>query len=256
VIGINAAISSRASNIGFAVPINGAAAILPQLRATGRVARGYIGVGPRDIDADLQRSLNLPVSDGALVQDVTDGSPAERAGVRPYDIVVGFNNRAIASGDDLVRAISSHTPGTTAPISVLRDGREQTFTVKLAERPLRPGIAAPSSTAGPRGERGVDQPPVLGLSVRELDAAAFNRYSLPSATRGVLITRVEPLSASFDANVQRGTVLMEINRTPVRTVADYQRVARAARAGDILALYVYVPDPGERRLITVQVDEH
>ncbi len=256
VIGINAAISSRASNIGFAVPINGAAAILPQLRATGRVSRGYIGIGPRDIDVDLQRSLKLPIADGALVQDVADGSPAERAGLRPYDIVVSFNRQAIGNGDDLVRAISSHTPGTSAEIRVLRDGREQSLTVKLAERPLRPGVTAPSSTSGPAGDRAADQEPVLGLTVRELDATAFNRYSLPSDTRGVLITRVEPLSASFDANVQRGTVLIEINRTPVRTVADYRRIARAARAGDILVLYVYVPDPGERRLITVQVDEH
>src|SRR5213079_1587297 len=80
VIGINAAISSRASNIGFAVPINGATLILPQLRARGRVSRGYIGVSLRDVDADLQQSLKLPVSRGALVQDVSDGSPGDRAG--------------------------------------------------------------------------------------------------------------------------------------------------------------------------------
>src|SRR5213079_263114 len=91
VIGINAAISSRASNIGFAVPINGATLILPQLRARGRVSRGYIGVGLRDIDADLQRALKLPVDHGAIVQDVTADSPADRAGVRVYDVVVSFD---------------------------------------------------------------------------------------------------------------------------------------------------------------------
>src|SRR6478672_1055821 len=91
VIGINAAISSRASNIGFAVPINLATAILPQLRARGRVSRGYIGVGLRDIDADLQQSLKLPVARGALVQDVSDGSPGERAGLKPYDTIVAID---------------------------------------------------------------------------------------------------------------------------------------------------------------------
>src|SRR4029079_8011528 len=90
VIGINAAISSRASNIGFAVPINGASAILPQLRARGRVSRGYIGVHLRDVDADLRRSLGLSTRQGALVQDVTEGSPADRAGVRPYDVILSF----------------------------------------------------------------------------------------------------------------------------------------------------------------------
>jgi serine protease Do len=255
VIGINAAISSRASNIGFAVPINGAVAILPQLRATGRVARGYIGVGPRDIDADLRKSLNLPVSQGAFVQDVTEGSPAARAGVRPYDVITAFNDRIIANGDELIRAISSHSPGSAAELKVLRDGRQHGIMVKLAERPVRPGLRPPADRPASGGDPAADETLLLGLSVRELDARAFNRYSLPSSTRGVLITRVEPLSPSFDADVRRGTVLLEINRAPVHTPADFRRIARAARPGDVLALYVYVPDPGERRLITVQVDE-
>src|SRR5439155_11790431 len=95
VIGINAAISSRASSIGFAVPINGATAILPQLRARGRVTRGYMGVALRDVDPDLERSLKLTVNHGALVQDVTSGSPADRAGLRPYDIVKSLDDHTI-----------------------------------------------------------------------------------------------------------------------------------------------------------------
>src|SRR6266851_3573442 len=90
VIGINAAISSRASSIGFAVPINGASAILQQLRAKGRVSRGYIGVALRDVDPDLERSLKLAVAHGALVQDDTAGSPGDRAGLRAYDIIVAL----------------------------------------------------------------------------------------------------------------------------------------------------------------------
>src|SRR5579871_2793765 len=103
VIGINAAISSRASSIGFAVPINGATAILPQLRARGRVSRGYLGVALRDVDPDLERSLNLSVSHGALVQDVTPGSPAARAGLQPYDVVTTLEDHAIATDDQLIR---------------------------------------------------------------------------------------------------------------------------------------------------------
>src|SRR5205823_8615005 len=101
VIGINAAISSRASSIGFAVPINGARAVLPQLRARGHVSRGYMGVALRDVDGDLERSLKLTVHHGALVQDVTISSPAERAGLRPYDIVVAIDDHAVASDDQL-----------------------------------------------------------------------------------------------------------------------------------------------------------
>src|SRR2546426_5470730 len=110
VIGINAAISSRASSIGFAVPINGAAAVLPQLRARGRVSRGYMGVGLRDVDADLERSLKLPVSHGALVQDVTAGSPGDRAGLRPYDVIASLDDRTIANDDQLIREIAARAP--------------------------------------------------------------------------------------------------------------------------------------------------
>src|SRR3989442_9680884 len=137
VIGINAAISSRASNIGFAVPINQASAILPQLRDRGRVSRVYLRVGLRDVDADLERSLKLTVDHGALVQDVTPGSPADRAGLRPYDIITSLDDQAIASDDQQIREISARAPGSAARLHLVRDGRDQTLTVKLGERPVR-----------------------------------------------------------------------------------------------------------------------
>jgi serine protease Do len=254
VIGINAAISSRASNIGFAVPINGATAVLPQLREKGHVSRGFIGVGLRDVDADLQRSLNLPASHGALVQDITEGSPAERAGVRPYDLIVSFDDRVVANDDELIREIAAHSPGASATLRVVRDGRDQTFTVKLVERPSRETTTGNRPAPPPAAGR-PDQEPILGLTVRDLDAAAFNRLELRRQTRGVLITRVEPLSPSFDAEVQRGTVLLEINRKPVASSADFRRLAGAARPGDILTLYVYLPDLDSRKLLTVRVED-
>ena len=255
VIGINAAISSRASNIGFAVPINGASAILPQLRAKGHVSRGYIGVGLRDVDSDLQRSLDLPVSHGALVQDVTEGSPAERAGVRPYDIITSFDDQSVANDDELIRAIAAHSPGIAAKLRVLRDGRDQTLTVKLTERPSRDADTSGRPAPPPSVFR-PDQEPILGLMVRDLDATIFNRLDLPRQTRGVLITRVEPLSSSFDAEVERDTVLLEINRKPVTSVSDFRRVAAAARTGDVVALYVYLPAPrDQRKLLTVRVED-
>jgi len=253
VIGINTAISSRATNIGFAVPINGAADIVPQLREHGRVSRGYVGLSLRDVDADVQRSLNLPVGSGALVQDVKEGSPAARAGLRPYDIVLSFNDRRISSDDELIHEIASRAPGTQAHLRVLRDGREETFTVKLAERPAH---VAPNAraAAGDRAAPGPDS--LLGISVRDLDASAFNRLTLPSWTRGVLVTRIEPMSASFDADLHRNTVILEINRKAVATAADYRRIASAARPGDVLTLYVYEPQPVDsRKLVTVRVDD-
>ena len=106
VIGINSAISRQASNIGFAVPINQARAVLPQLKKLGRVERGYIGVTLRDVDPDLQSSLKLARGDGALVQDVKAGSPAARVGLRPYDVIVSFDGTPVRTQDRLSREIA------------------------------------------------------------------------------------------------------------------------------------------------------
>ncbi|HZP47943.1 MAG TPA: trypsin-like peptidase domain-containing protein [Vicinamibacterales bacterium] len=254
VVGINAAISSRASSIGFAVPINGATAILPQLRARGRVSRGYMGVALRDVDADLERSLKLTVAHGALVQDVTAGSPADRAGLRPYDIVTTLDDHAITSDDQLIREVAARAPGSAAHVRFVRDGHEEAVTVKLAERPPREGDRSDQSTPPPDRVK-ADGDAMLGLAVRDLDAQTANRLEVPKGLRGVLITRVEPMSSSFDSGIERGTVLLEINRQRVESASDYRRLARAVRPGDILTLYIYSPDLEQRQLKTVRVED-
>jgi serine protease Do len=257
VIGINAAISSRASNIGFAVPINQASAILPQLKDKGRVSRGYIGVALKDVDADLQRSLGLKTTHGALVQDVTAGSPGARAGVRTYDLVTHVDGKAMANNDALIREIAARLPGSTATLSIVRDGRSMSVPVKLAERPLRgnrPQDADPAdeeSRPRPSSQRG----PVLGLSVRDIDRDFIQRYRLPEDLEGVVVSRVEPMSPAFDAEIERGHVVLEVNRRPVRTIEEFRRVTAAARPGDILAVYTYVPEIQQRQLRTVRIDE-
>jgi len=255
VIGINAAISARGSSIGFAVPINGASAILPQLRARGRVSRGYMGVALRDVDADLERSLKLGVPHGAMVQDVTDGSPADRAGVRPYDVVISLDDQAIGNDDQLIREIAARVPGTTARLRVVRDGREQTIIVKLTERPSSREPADPRPASVPDRTKAEQDAIPLGLTVRDLDRQALERLDLPRRTKGVLVTRVEPVSTSADSDIERGTVILEINRQPVESVADYRRITRAAQPGDVLTLWVYPPDLLQRQLKTVRVDD-
>ena len=252
VIGINAAISSRAANIGFAVPINQARAILPQLRDKGRVSRGYIGVSLRDVDPDLQRSLGLGNTDGALVQDVTPGSPGARAGIRTYDLIVAVDGKAVSSNDQLIQLIASRQPGTVATLQIVRDNRPLNIAVKLAERAPRERKATNDDDPAPQpsSQRG----PSLGLSVRELDRDFAARFKLPEGMQGVVISRVEPMSPAFDADVERGHVLLEINRHPVRSVEDFRRLTANAKAGDILALYVYKPESDSRALHTVKIE--
>jgi serine protease Do len=254
VIGINAAISSRASSIGFAVPINGARAILPQLRARGSVSRGFMGVTPKDVDPDVQRSLSLGVAHGALVQDVTDGSPADRAGLRVYDVIVGLDDQNVSTDDQLIREIAARAPGTAARVRFIRNGREQTVTLKLEARPARAPEDRAGQSAAPPERRG-DPESRLGLNVRELDRQAIARLRLGRETKGVLISRVEPMSSSFDGGLERDSLLLEINREPVENVADFKRIAGALKPGDVIVLYVYAPSLDQHQLKTVRVEE-
>ena len=251
VIGINAAISSRASNIGFAVPVNQAAAILPQLKERGRVSRGFIGVYLRDVDPDLQRSLRLSTGRGALVQDVTAGSPGDRAGLRVYDLIVAVDGAAVGSNDELIRTVAARVPGTTVRLNVLRDGRPVLATVKLAERPGHDEVRRP--TPEPKAPGPARTAEAIGLTVRDLDGDARQRYRLPRGLQGVVVWRVEPMSPAFDAEIERGAVVLEINRRPVPSAAEYSRLTSGARSGDVLTFYVYVPESG-RTLRAVRID--
>ena len=251
VIGINSAISSRAANIGFAVPINQAVAIVPQLKARGRVSRGFVGLVLTDITPDLQRSLQLPVPRGALVQDVSADSPAQRAGLKPYDIILAVDGRSVLANDELIRDISGRQPGTIARLELLRDGRRQSTQVKLTERPLR-DADLPARGAQPASPPPGDAP--LGLTVRELEAGFARRMELPSSVQGVVVMRVDPAGAAFVPAMRRGFVIMEINRQPVRSVEDFKRLVSAARTGDALAFYGYDPSVGQREFVLATVD--
>jgi serine protease Do len=253
VIGINAAISSRASNIGFAVPINQAKGVLRQLKERGRVSRGYVGVSLKDLDADLQHSLNLPSVRGALVQDVTPGSPGERAGVRAYDVIVGVDGRPVASNEALIKEIARREPGTAARLRILRDGHEQTVIVKLAERPARDQAPKPQDEGRPGEAVDAARRAPLGIGVREISAEWARRLALPKAIDGVVITEIEPMSPAYDAQIERGQVILEVNRRAIRSVDDFYRMAGAAKPGDALALYLYKPN-GQRELRAVRVD--
>ena len=158
-IGINSAISAKASNIGFAVPIDQAREVIPQLKQYGRVARGYIGVALKDVDSDLQASLHLSSAHGALVQDVTEGSPGDRAGLRAYDLITAVEGRPVSTNDELIRLVASIAPGTNIRLDVVRDGRPVPVLVKLAERPGRLQDSRDNGSDRPSSDRDPEASP-------------------------------------------------------------------------------------------------
>lgn len=252
VIGITAAVSRQASNIGFAIPINQARDIVPQLLAQGRVSRGFMGITLRDVDPDLRQALALPDRQGALIQDVTAGSPGARAGLQPYDLVTAVDEGGVASNESLIRTIALRRPGTTARLTVYRDGRLLEVPVKLAERPAReerPAVA-------PRGRAGDASPsPVdVGLSLIEITEENAHRFDVPAGVVGLLVQRVEPLSEAFEAGIRRGQVLLELNRRPVQRVAAFRERLEEARRVGVVAVLTLDPEEGQRMIRTLRVD--
>ncbi|HSP89812.1 MAG TPA: PDZ domain-containing protein, partial [Vicinamibacterales bacterium] len=249
VVGINSAISSEGNDIGFAVPINQARDILGQLRKRGRVVRGYIGVNLHDLDEDLRRSLRLGTSRGVLVEDVTAGSPAERAGLRRYDVITAVDLRGVQATAELIRDIAAREPGTRVAVQFQREGRAQEVDVQLAERPPREPTAEPSPAGDARDDaRGI------GVSVQELTRQVRARWRLPDALSGVMVARVTPLSPADEADLRHGDVIIEVNRTPIRTAGDYGQLAAAARPGEVLTFYVYDPATGQRALHSLRAE--
>lgn len=254
VVGMTTAISSQSSNIGFAIPINQVVAVLPQLREHGRVARGYIGVTLTNLTPELGSALRLGPRSGALVQDVAPGKPGERAGLRPYDVIVAVGEAAISSDEDLIRYISSRLPGTVAELHLWRDGRTRTVPIKLAERPLLESPANDGLARGrlrPVAER--EHGP-LGITVRDLDAATSARNRIPDDVEGVTVSFVDPAGPARLARLRVGQVVLEFNRQPVRSAAEFRMLAAALAPGQVVALLIYDPLVDGRIIVAIAAD--
>jgi serine protease Do len=255
VVGITTAISAQAANIGFAIPINQVVAVLPQLREHGRVSRGYIGVGLTSVTPLLQQGLRLGPSRGALVQNVSPDTPAERAGLRTYDVITMADGAPIRSDDELIRYISGRAPGVMASLEVWRDGTSKSLSVKLSERPL----AESSRARAGRGNRAVrpisgrEQGP-LGLSIRDLDAATVARQGLPAALEGVLVIDVDPAGPARLARVRAGHIILEINRRRTTTAAEFLAAVGSLKPGDVAAVLLFDQLSDQRIIAAIITD--
>jgi serine protease Do len=253
VVGMTTAISSQASNIGFAIPISHVIGVLPQLREFGRVARGYAGVVLAPATARLQSALQLAKARGALVEDVGADTPAARAGLRPYDLITAIDDTEVLSDDALTRQISSRAPGTVVRLEVWRDQTKETVSLKLTERPLPPTVRPNVSSGGVTPVLGRDTWP-LGITVRGIDDAAAKRSRLPEGLTGVMIMDVDTTGPARQARIRRGQVVLEINRQKISTVAQFQRVVSGLAPGTAVAIYVYDPLTGQRAIHSLVVD--
>lgn len=232
VVGINTAIRAMSQGLGFATPINVAKKIYPQLKESGRVVRGYIGIGIDEIDEREQRAFNLPSRDGAIVTLVEPGQPAEKAGLRPGDVVVQIDNQPIRTNRDLIDYVSDLGPNRRITITYFRDGQRRTTTATTRERPSGDEVAAVT----PSEEE--DSSSRLGVSVQDITPALRQRHGIPEDAAGVIVTGVRPLSPAADGNLGEGDVIQEVNGQRVNSVGELRRIVSAAESGSYLRFYV------------------
>jgi serine protease Do len=229
VVGVNAAIISGANTIGFAIPINVVKEILPQLKQTGHVARGFLGVSPQAITSDMADSLGLKSTKGALIADVVKDSPAEKGGLKPGDVVVALNGKPVSDNSQLTRDVGVIPPGSTVKLDIVREGKQRTVEVKLAERPDEKEQGGRTPTKSGQDK---EQGDLLGLSVQDVTPQLARQSQVDPATKGAVVVDVAPDSPAADAGLEPGDVVLEVNRRAVASAAEYKNAVKGVKKGD------------------------
>jgi serine protease Do len=255
VIGVNTAISTRSGGsqgIGFTIPINMAKWVSDQLMQNGEVKRAYLGVSIQPVDPVLAKKFEVEAGRGVLINQVVPGSPASDARLKEGDVVLSLNEKPIDSPRTLQGAVEQLAVGKSYPLEVVRDGQKMTLQVEAREMPK--DYSRSKFSQGPVEEESPSQQDsrdeTLGLDVRELNAETAKELGV-SDTKGVVVTKVAPESPAANIGVQKGDVILEINRTKIATMDDFTQAMKSANVKDGVVMLVK-SDRGTRYL-SVQV---
>jgi serine protease Do len=250
VVGINTAIISSGQGIGFAIPINMAKKIVPQLKKTGHVVRGWLGVYIQDINQELAKKFGLKEDQkGVLVSKVFEGSPAEKGGIKQGDVIINFDGKPVHSSHELALVVSQTKIGKKVDVEIVRDGKTITRTIKVGVRKEEG-----ESTAGKEGPSAQTQEE-LGFEVQELTPELAKRLGL-KVKKGILVVDVDRNGPSYEAGLRKNDVIVEINRKKVITLDAFKEAISKKSEGGYLflvrrgegALYIVVqPEKDEKK---------
>jgi serine protease Do len=217
-VGINTAIISQSGGyqgVGFAVPVSMVKPVFDSLVKNGKVVRGFLGIGIQDLNQDLAKSFGLKETKGALVSNVAEDSPAEKAGIKQGDVIVGYDKAQIDDAAALQKAVTRTAVGTKAVVKVIRDGHEQQLTATIGEQAETKQVARTENA---------DENALAGVDVQGLNQQMARELGLRGDAHGVVVVKVEPDSQADRVGLAQGDVIKEINRHPVKSVKDYEKI--------------------------------
>jgi serine protease Do len=228
VVGINTAIISGGQGIGFAIPVNMAKALLPQLKSNGKIVRGWLGVVIQRVTPELAKGFGLKELEGALVSDVMEDGPAAKAGIRRGDVIVSFDGKPIKEIDQLPRIVAATPVGKKARIRLIREGSPVEVDVTIAEGKEELQEAA---NTGPDVDKN------YGLVVQNVTPEIAHHLNIRD-TKGVIVTDVQQGSPANEADVRAGDIIREVNRKPVRNVDDFREIVSKVRPKEGVVMLV------------------
>ena len=248
VVGINTAIASRTGGnmgIGFAIPSNMAEKIKDSIIEQGSVERGQLGVMVQDLTQDMASSFGYDSTEGVLIGDVVDGGPAERAGLQTGDIVLQYDGEDVNEAHQLRNRVAETTPGTEVEVKIFRDGEEQTVTVTIGRREGQTAAIQPPATA--EGDQ-----VGLGIVVATLTHEIADRLGIEGNQQGVVVVRVSPAGAGFEAGIRAGDLIVAVNNSQVTNVSELRDALEQHPPSEGIRLQV-VRD-GARRFVHIRTE--
>jgi len=241
-IGINTAIVAPSGGnvgIGFAIPINMAKSVMPQLKERGKVIRGWLGVSIQVVTQEIKEKFGLKSEEGALIGEVTKGSPADKGGLKRGDVIINFDGKKVKAMKILPAMVADTPVGKEVEILIIRKGKEKRLTIKIGELKEETRMAATI----PGIEEG------FGLSVQELTPELAESLSL-KGEKGVVISGIKKGSPASDAGLQRGDLIQEIEHEPIENLSDYKRIMKESSSKK--QILVVIKHKGHSRYVVLK----
>jgi serine protease Do len=232
-VGINTAIFSQSGGyqgVGFAVPTSMSKPIYESLIKTGKVVRGFLGIGIQDLNHDLAKSFGIEDAKGALISDVREDGPGDQGGLKQGDVITSYQGSPVEDAVALQRAVTKTPVGTKVPVKVVRDGREKELMITIGEQPENMKTA--------KAESGEKDYAFAGVAVQDLDKDTAKELGIKDKAQGVVVTSVEPDSGADKAGLMPGDVIREFNRKPVKSVKEFEKVSSTVKKGDNVLILI------------------